>query len=160
MSMVLEVVEDFDAAVARIAPSADLRMQRRALREALGHLYTLREYRSAKRNTAAYYAIADSCVEGRTTKCLMAMRNALIHDLTKPVALATADKYIDTYTDMYGAPVWLKCSEMSELPDELKDPARVSEHDSLLAAQDQDVIKSLGTGRRFLVEHATFRAIS
>jgi hypothetical protein len=144
--MALEVVEDFDAAVKRMAGSPDLRIVRRALREALGHLYTLRERRKSTLGEKHYYALAGNCSDGQTVEALVVLRAALVHQLSKRVTPELKDAYSDTYTDLYGAFIWLERSEMTDPPKSLKR----SDYDEMLASKD--VYATLRTARRFLVE--------
>jgi hypothetical protein len=143
MTLVHEVVEDFDAAVDRIqAAIGDLRLQRRAIREALGHLYTIRTYRRDDQlGEKAYNSKADNCNEGKITRALTELRNLLIHDAIKPVgpAFKDSDVYYDKYAD-YGLPRWLNTSEMTNPP----------AHFGHVAGRD--VLDTLGEARRFLVE--------
>jgi hypothetical protein len=143
---VTEVVEDFDAAVNRVAESPDLRMVRRGLREALGHLYTLRERRKTMLGEQSYYSLADNSADGRTVEALVVLRAALVHQLSKRVTPVLKDAYSDTYTDLYDALIWLERSEMTDPPKSLKK----SDYDQMLAGKD--VYATLRTVRRFLVE--------
>jgi hypothetical protein len=89
-------------------------MKRRAIREALGHLFTLRERREATHGANQYHQLADNCSDGHITEALIVLRAALVHQVIKPVALEFRDAYSDTYSDNYDSLVWLERSEMSE----------------------------------------------
>ena len=145
MSIVGEVVDDFDAAVERVAKAPDLRMTRRAIREALGHLFAIREHRKTTLGKQKYHSLAEGCSDGRTTEALLLLRNALIHQVAKRVTPEYKDRYSDTYSDRYGVLVWLERSEMSDPPKTLN-----ADYDRAVAGKD--VHKTLDAARRFLVE--------
>jgi hypothetical protein len=145
VSLVLEVVEDFDAAVERVAQAPDLRMVRRAIREALGHLFTVREHRRATLGGANYHALAGGCSDGRITEAVLLLRNALIHQVRKPVTPEYRDVYSDIYSDKYGSLVWLQRSEMTNPPNTL-----TANYDQEVGGKN--VFITLSAARRFLVE--------
>ena len=149
-ALVLEVVEDFDAAFDRIDSAQTLPMKRRALRELLGHLYTLREHRRSAVGKMQYDPLAASTADGRTAEGLVIVRGALTHQLTKSVTPEVKDAYSDTYRDQYGLLVWLKRSEMSAPP--TWKPKIGAEYD--LEVAGRDVVETLQAARRFLVESA------
>jgi hypothetical protein len=76
--LVQEIVEDFDAGLRRISSARTLRMKRRALREVLGHLYTLGEHRRSAAGKAQYDSIAAGSADGRTAEGLVIVRGALL----------------------------------------------------------------------------------
>lgn len=142
-----EVIEDFDAAFDRTVAAETIRMKRRALREVLGHLYTLREHCSGV-GRESYYAAADESPDGRTVEGLVIVRNALIHQLTRSVAPEVRDTYSDTYSDQYGTFTWLKRTEISAPPKLKRDLWEL--YDRELAGRE--VVGTLRAARRFLVE--------
>jgi hypothetical protein len=70
---------------------------------------------------------------------------ALIHQVTKPVGPGLKDHYSDTYTELYGTPVWLHPSEMADPPKTLNDPRYAQ-------VAGRDVFETLREARRFLVD--------
>jgi hypothetical protein len=173
VSPVDEIVEDFDAAVSRIEHAQSVRLQRQAVREALGHLYTLREHRRRQVNKKhkgqlnkkrkggpePYFELVENspdCSEAKVTEGLVEVRGALIHDVTKPVEQALEDRYPDTYSDKYEVVlVWRQASEMKDPPERLTKP---SSHYACVA--DQDVLGTLRQARHFLVDPGVLGPLS
>jgi hypothetical protein len=161
-ALVQEVVEDFDVAFDRIRAARDLRMKRRALREALGHLFTLREHRISALGEQQYRSCAAQSEDGRTTEGLVIVRDFLTHQLTKSISPAFRDAYSDIYSDQYGLLVWLKPFEMTAPPDwKVKASAkydRKAVYDGEVAGRE--VGATLQAARRFLVEPTVLGPLS
>jgi hypothetical protein len=150
-SPVAEAVEHFDAAVWRAAQARTQPEQRGALKEALGHLYVLRDYREGQLGRDRYRPLAANCLGGRVTQGLACLRNALTHHLTQPAHPIRSDAYSDTYTTMYGVPVWRRVNDIPDPPRNL-----TSGNNDALAYEcevaGEDVFSTLRAARRFLVE--------
>lgn len=146
--MVWEVVEDFDAAVERFRTARaedDRRLMRRALRESLGHLYTLQQHRRGRPlGPARYHALQDGCAIGLTTGWLVTLRGVLVHQVTR-IANAVGEPDPDIYYDTYGTVTWLTRSDIAHAPKEL-----TAEYDQHMA--NRDVFQTLAEARTFLVD--------
>lgn len=153
MSQVLEIADDFDAAVVRIRQAKTEPLQRRAIREALGHLYTLREFRAGQQNKRRkiaeplYLRQADKDPDGRITEGLVFIRGQLVHQVTKLVGVKTTSALSARVTATFGVLAWLRLEEM-DLNSSIGDQ---TEYYKMFVA-GRPVIDTLDAARRFLVE--------
>jgi hypothetical protein len=155
--MYAEVLDDLDDAIERLSDATSERLQRRAMREAIGHLYSLREHHRGRR-PKTFYRIANADPDGRTLEGVVLVRTVLVHDLARPVGPTPDDVYTDAYTATYDPLVWRRLVEMDlPLPKKL-DAKRAETNDGLLRIKAYEdhvaglaVVDTLNDARRFLV---------
>ncbi|MBL7487346.1 hypothetical protein I6A60_00430 [Frankia sp. AgB1.9] len=111
-----EIFEDLGEAIGRLAAASSERLQRRAMREALGHLYTLRAHHEKAEGKEPYHRRAHADPAGRVVEGLVVIRGELVHDLVGWPAPELRDVFADAYTEMYDNLVWLEIGEMPNPP--------------------------------------------
>jgi hypothetical protein len=156
--MLAEVIEDLDAAIFGVAAAPTARQQRRAMREALGALYTLRCFYE-KLDADAYYAAAGDNDYGRATEGLAMIRGVLVHDVVKRIEpVLRDDAPIDTFTEMYGALVWLSLDDLDaqHVTFKKKERRRPAYKDCVA---DRAVVDTLKDSREFLAESQVLRSL-
>ncbi len=85
--MLHEALEDFDLALHRFDRAPAPKEQRRALREALAHLYAVHAHRQG---TAGYWSAVNHPDDGgRVTQGVIYVRGRLLHHVTKEVGPRT-----------------------------------------------------------------------
>jgi hypothetical protein len=114
---IYEVVEDVDAAIARYDQAASPALQRRAMREALAHLYFLHQYR-LREAEAFSKAVADSDGVGQVTQGVIYARGKLAHHVTREFAPQRQGGDFDPddfdMRDFYAGTLnWLRLEEMT-----------------------------------------------
>jgi len=163
MTLVLETVEDLDAAILRICEAESERLQQRSLREALGHLYTLREHRVSQQNlmrrkhdpTAEKYVdLAKGDSDGRVAEGVVFMRGQLVHQVTKTVGVKLTDVFINRFTNLVGALAWLHLDEMG-----VKLPVGDQLECYRTYVMGRPVLDTLDVARKFLVESPDLGAL-
>lgn len=162
MSKVDDLVSDLDAALERFAEASALAEQRRALSEALQHIYSLRAHREGPTTAGkqVYRAAAARDPDGRIVEGLAVIRGVLVHDVTKEVGPSMAGgafqaSAFDLRAFACGTLTWLRDTEMthplSRSP-AIK-PARLANYDTDIAGHP--VSETLHAARRFLVESSS-----
>ena len=115
MSALADAIKDSKAAFNRLLQARDVD-ERRALRDVLENLYSLRCYREGdtKATKSAYRQRAAACRSGRMTEGVIFLRGEMIHKLTKryspekpdPLSLKVDDSRYRAYeSDVAGQPV-------------------------------------------------------
>jgi len=169
MSLIHEVIEDLDAAIDRLTSTFEPRQQRRALREALGHLYSLRAWRETeqvptglpqeqaiKQAKSLYRSAAKGVADGRAAEGIALIRGSLVHDLVMAADLQPHSRggYGAHYGVTYGASAHLVWRRQQEMPVPLSSTyptdRRLGDYDSEVGGRE--VIDTLLRARDFLVK--------
>ncbi|MDT3438348.1 hypothetical protein [Pseudofrankia sp. BMG5.37] len=150
-----EVLEDLDDAWMRLVRAPSERLQHRAMREALGHLYSLREYLRESEGAQNYYRRAAADPDGVVLEGLALIRGVLVHDLVRPIGPVLGDIVADIVTEMVGTLVWRTRDEMRPLPVKLTESATNPDRNARIKAYDDHVagravVDTLNDARRFL----------
>ena len=155
-TLLREVVEDLDAALARFDDADSARSHRCTLREALAHLHVLREYRRSPA-PGTYFALVDSDPAGRLTEGVVYIRGKLAHNV---VAERMGPEYQGAYFspevfDMRyfscGILVWRDDPTVTASPDRESERQRISRERYRDLVAGQPVRETLATARDYLV---------